>query len=146
MDAAAQAALRLKTEMRDAVTRGDFQLYYQPIVSMETGQVTTCEALMRWKHAERGWISPGEFIPVAENTGLIVQLGEWVLRTACAEAVGWPAAIKIAVNLSPFNSRTANWSAPCSARSPASGLDPTRLELEITESVLWATTSAMRRS
>ena len=77
MDAAAQAATRLRTEMRDALTREDFELYYQPIVSTVSGQVTTCDALMRWRHAERGWISPGEFIPVAESAGLIVQLGEW---------------------------------------------------------------------
>jgi len=136
MDAAAQAALRLETEIRDALTRGDFQLYFQPIVSMETGQVTTCEALLRWKHAERGWISPGEFIPVAENTGMIVQLGEWVLRKACAEASSWPSCIKIAVNLSPIQFHNGKLVATVVSALAGSGLDPARLELEITESVL----------
>jgi diguanylate cyclase (GGDEF)-like protein len=136
MDAAAQAAMRLKTEIRDALTRGDFELYYQPIVSMDTGQVTTCEALLRWKHAERGWISPAEFIPVAESTGLIVQLGEWVLRRACAEAAAWPIAVKIAVNLSSVQFQNGKLVGTVFSALAGSGLAPSRLELEITESVL----------
>jgi diguanylate cyclase (GGDEF)-like protein len=136
MDAAAQAAMRLKTEIRDALTRGDFELYYQPIVSTDTGQVTTCEALLRWKHAERGWISPAEFIPVAESTGMIVQLGEWVLRRACAEAAAWPTDIKIAVNLSSVQFQNGKLVGTVFSALASSGLAPSRLELEITESVL----------
>ena len=128
--------MRLKTEMRDALTRGDFELYYQPIVSTETGQVTTCEALLRWKHAERGWISPAEFIPVAESTGMIVQLGEWVLRKACAEAAAWPAAVKVAVNLSSVQFQNGKLVGTVFSALAGSGLAPSRLELEITESVL----------
>jgi diguanylate cyclase (GGDEF)-like protein len=140
MDAAAQAAMRLRSEMREALTRGDFELYYQPIVSTVTGQVTTCEALMRWKHAERGWISPGEFIPVAESTGLIVQLGEWALRKACAEALAWPSAVKVAVNLSSVQFQNGKLVGTVFNALAGSGLAPSRLELEITESVLLGNT------
>jgi diguanylate cyclase (GGDEF)-like protein len=136
MDAAAQAAMRLRSDMREALTRGDFELYYQPIVSTVTGQVTTCEALMRWKHAERGWISPGVFIPVAESTGLIVQLGEWALRKACAEALAWPDAVKVAVNLSSVQFQNGKLVGTVFSALAGSGLAPGRLELEITESVL----------
>jgi diguanylate cyclase (GGDEF)-like protein len=136
MDAAAQAAMRLRSDMREALTRGDFDLYYQPIVSTVTGRVTTCEALMRWKHAERGWISPGEFIPVAESTGLIVQLGEWALRKACAEALAWPDEVKVAVNLSSVQFQNGKLVGTVFSALAGSGLAPTRLELEITESVL----------
>jgi diguanylate cyclase (GGDEF)-like protein len=136
MDAAAQAAMRLRTEMRDALTRGDFELYYQPIVSTVSGQVTTCEALMRWKHAERGWISPGEFIPVAESTGLIVQLGEWALRRACDQAAAWPSDVMVAVNLSSVQFQNGKLVATVFSALAGSGLAPARLELEITESVL----------
>jgi diguanylate cyclase (GGDEF)-like protein len=136
MDAAAQAAMRLRSDMREALTRGDFELYYQPIVSTVTGQVTTCEALMRWKHAERGWISPGVFIPVAESTGLIVQLGEWALRKACAEALAWPDDVKVAVNLSSVQFQNGKLVGTVFSALAGSGLAPGRLELEITESVL----------
>jgi diguanylate cyclase (GGDEF)-like protein len=136
MDAAAQAAMRLRTDMREAVTRGDFELFYQPIVSTVSGQVTTCEALMRWKHAERGWISPAEFIPVAESTGLIVQLGEWALRRACADALAWPTSVKVAVNLSSVQFQNGKLVATVFSALAGSGLAPARLELEITESVL----------
>ena len=136
MDAAAQAAMRLRTDMRDALTREDFELHYQPIASTVSGQVTTCEALMRWKHAERGWISPGEFIPVAESTGLIVPLGEWALRRACGEAVAWPSDVKVAVNLSSVQFQNGKLVATVFSALASSGLAPARLELEITESVL----------
>src|SRR3954454_6778245 len=83
------------------LSKGAFEIHYQPVVDLGSDQVTGCEALLRWRHPERGMISPAEFIPVAEETGLIVELGEWVLRTACAEAAGWPAHIRLAVNVSP---------------------------------------------
>jgi diguanylate cyclase (GGDEF)-like protein len=140
MDAAAQAAMRLKMEMREALARGEFELYYQPIVSMDSGQVTTCEALLRWNHAGRGWIPPAEFIPVAERTGLIVQLGEWVIRKACAEAVGWPGSVKVAVNLSSVQFQSGKLVGTVFSALASSGLAPSRLELEITESVLLANT------
>ena len=136
MDIAAQQALRLKSEMRQALMTGGFELYYQPLVSMETRQVTGFEALLRWPHAERGMISPAEFIPVAEDTGLIVQLGEWVLREACMEAMKWPGQVRIAVNLSPVQFHRGNLVAVVVSALATSGLAPSRLELEITEAVL----------
>ena len=136
MDATAQALLRLKTEMRNALANGKFELHYQPIVSMKTREVTACEALLRWNHQERGWISPSEFIPLAESTGLIAPLGEWVLRKACADAAAWPAAVKVAVNLSPVQFQNGKLLATVVSALAASGLAPSRLELEITESVL----------
>jgi diguanylate cyclase (GGDEF)-like protein len=136
MDTAAQAALRLKSEMRQALMAGGFELHYQPLVSMETRQVTGFEALLRWPHAERGMVSPAEFIPVAEDTGLIVPLGEWVLREACAEAMKWPGQIRIAVNLSPVQFQRGSLVAIVVGALAASGLPPSRLELEITEAVL----------
>jgi predicted signal transduction protein with EAL and GGDEF domain len=138
MDAAAQTALHLKMDLRNALANGDFSLWYQPIVAMDTKRVTTCEALLRWNHPERGWIMPGEFIPLAEETGLIVQLGEWVLRRACAEAVGWPPSINVAVNLSPAQFQRGKLVETVFSALAASGLDAARLELEITESVLLA--------
>jgi diguanylate cyclase (GGDEF)-like protein len=140
MDAAAQAALRLKMDIRNALTNGDFALYYQPIVAMDSRRVTTCEALLRWNHSERGWILPGEFIPLAEDTGLIVQLGEWVLRHACAEAMAWPASVNVAVNLSPVQFQKGKLVETVFSALAASGLEPARLELEITESVLLGNT------
>jgi diguanylate cyclase (GGDEF)-like protein len=140
MDEAAQAGLRLKMDLRNALANGDFSLYYQPIVAMDSKRVTTCEALLRWKHAERGWILPGEFIPLAEDTGLIVQLGEWVLRQACMEALAWPSSVNVAVNLSPIQFQRGKLVETVFSALAASGLKPSRLELEITESVLLGNT------
>jgi diguanylate cyclase (GGDEF)-like protein len=136
MDAAAQEALRLKTDIRDALTNGDFELHYQPIVSAQTRQVTGCEALLRWNRGEMGWISPASFIPMAESTGLIGPLGEWVLRQACADAAAWGDGVKVAVNLSPVQFQNDQLVATVFSALTASGLAPSRLELEITESVL----------
>ena len=136
MDAAAQAHLRLKAEMRHAIANGDFELYYQPIVSTRTRQVTACEALMRWRRDERGFVSPADFIPLAESTGMILQLGEWAIRKACADAAAWPAGVKVAVNLSPVQFQNSQLVATVFGALAASGLAPGRLELEITESVL----------
>jgi EAL domain-containing protein (putative c-di-GMP-specific phosphodiesterase class I) len=140
MDEAAQEALRLKMDLRSALGNGDFSLYYQPIVAMDSKRVTTCEALLRWRHPERGWILPGEFIPLAEDTGLIVQLGEWVLRQACMEALAWPASVNVAVNLSPIQFQRGKLVETVFSALAASGLEPSRLELEITESVLLGNT------
>ena len=136
MDADAQAALQLKLEMRNALANDNFEVHYQPIISTATRQVTAFEALLRWKHDERGWVSPAEFIPVAENTGLIVKLGEWVLRKACADASTWPNDVKVTVNLSPLQFQNGKLVATVVSVLAASGLAPARLELEITESVL----------
>ena len=96
MDASAKARLALEQDLRQALADGGFEIHYQPLVDLRSDRVTGCEALVRWRHPERGMISPAEFIPVAEDTGLIVELGEWVLRTACAEAAHWPDHVRLA--------------------------------------------------
>jgi diguanylate cyclase (GGDEF)-like protein len=135
MDARMQARRALELDLRKAIVNGEFELYYQPIIDVKTRQITSCEALLRWHHPERGMVLPLEFIPVAENTGLIVPLGEWVLRQACAEAVRWPKHVTIAVNLSPAQFKSRNL-VPQLSTLAASGLPAARLELEITEMVL----------
>jgi EAL domain-containing protein (putative c-di-GMP-specific phosphodiesterase class I) len=136
MDRNAQARRRLENDLREALTRGEFELFYQPLVGAQSGKITTCEALLRWRHPERGMVSPAEFIPVAEEMGLIVRLGAWVLEEACREATRWPDHIKVAVNLSPVQFKAPHLVATVSRTLAASGLRPERLELEITESVL----------
>jgi EAL domain-containing protein (putative c-di-GMP-specific phosphodiesterase class I) len=122
--------------LRRAVIDGGFELYYQPIVDLQSNQIAGCEALLRWRHSERGMISPAEFIPVAEETGLINQLGEWVLMKACVEAATWPNNIKLAVNVSPVQFRSDTLALKVMAALATSGLSAERLELEITEAVL----------
>jgi diguanylate cyclase (GGDEF)-like protein/PAS domain S-box-containing protein len=126
----------LEIDLRNAISKQQFELHYQPIVDIKTKQITSVEALVRWRHPERGMISPVDFIPIAEETGLINPLGEWVLRQACADAATWPSHVKVSVNLSPVQFRSFS---PiemfCNALS-ATGLPPERLEVEITESVL----------
>ena len=100
MDAVVQARRTMEIEMRNAFVKGDFSLHFQPLVNVATKRVSCFEALMRWKHRERGFVSPGEFIPLAEEIGMIVQLGDWALREACKEAMRWPDEIAVAVNLS----------------------------------------------
>jgi diguanylate cyclase (GGDEF)-like protein len=136
MDARVRARHTLEMELRQAMTDGGLEVYYQPCVSLQTNEITVCEALLRWRHSERGMISPAEFIPIAEETGLINQLGEWVLTTACAEAATWPDDIKIAVNVSPVQFRSGTLALKVVAALAASGLAANRLELEITEAVL----------
>jgi diguanylate cyclase (GGDEF)-like protein len=136
MDARVKARRILEMDLRQAIADGDFELHYQPCVDLRNNEITVCEALLRWRHAERGMISPAEFIPVAEETGLINQLGEWVFTTACAEAATWPANVKLAVNVSPVQFRSDTLALKVVAALAASGLAAGRLELEITEAVL----------
>jgi diguanylate cyclase (GGDEF)-like protein len=136
MDAHIQLRRSLELDLRDAIVRNEFELYYQPLVNVASGNVTGFEALLRWHHPVRGLVSPADFIPVAEETGLIVAIGEWVLRMACFEAENWPAEISIAVNLSPVQFKAGDLVTTVRAALAASGLRPDRLELEITESVL----------
>ena len=135
-----QANLRreLESDLRRALAEDGFDLHYQPLVDLRTDEVTGCEALLRWRHPVRGMVSPADFIPVAEETGLIEEIGQWVLRTACAEAATWPAHVRIAVNVSPVQFRSATLSLKVAAALAETGLDPRRLELEITEAVLIA--------
>lgn len=136
MDANAKARLALEQDLRRALVDGGFELYYQPFVDLRTNDISGFEALLRWHHPERGVISNEEFIPVAEDTGLIVQLGDWVLRTACMDAVKWPSRIQLAVNLSPVQLRCETLALKATGILATSGLDPRRLLLEITEAVL----------
>lgn len=136
MDARVKARRALEFDLREAVMCGGFELHYQPLVNLQDNQVSGCEALVRWRHPKRGLISPVEFIPVAEETGLIIQIGEWVLRTACTEAATWPNDIKVAVNVSPVQFKAGNIVQMVISALAASRLPARRLELEITEAVL----------
>ncbi|MBB5047836.1 diguanylate cyclase (GGDEF)-like protein/PAS domain S-box-containing protein [Rhodopseudomonas rhenobacensis] len=142
MDRQAQKRRDMEIDLRRAFAKGEFELHYQPLVNLAEDRITGFESLLRWRHPVRGMISPADFIPVAEDIGLIVGLGEWVLRQACAEAVKWPADIKVAVNLSPVQFRCRSLVQVVIAALAQSGLSPTRLELEITESLFLADTDA----
>jgi len=136
MDAEVQARRFVELDLHSAVDADEFELFYQPLIDLGTNQIVACEALLRWNHPARGLISPAEFIPVAEEIGLILPIGEWVLRKACDEAVNWPAHISLAINLSPVQFKSRNLVQAVILALANSGLSPNRLELEITESVL----------
>ena len=136
MDARMQARRTLELELRKAILKEEFELHYQPIVEVKTGRITSCEALIRWFHPERGIIPPLEFIPIAEETSLIIPLGEWVLRHACTEAMRWPKNITVSVNLSPAQFKSPNLVKTIVNVLTDCGLPAARLELEITETVL----------
>jgi diguanylate cyclase (GGDEF)-like protein len=135
MDARIHIRRTLESDLQGAIARNEFELHYQPLVSLTENRVVGFEALLRWHHPVRGLVSPLDFIPVAEETGMIVAIGEWVLRTACFEAENWPTDITVAVNLSPVQFKKGNLVATVQAALAESGLRPNRLELEITESV-----------
>ena len=136
MDQRMQARHTLERDLRAALHAGEFELYYQPQLNLERGEITGFEALLRWNHPERGLISPADFIPLAEETGLIVSIGEWTLRQACADADKWPKGVKVAVNLSASQFRFGNVRQAVISALGASRLPPRTLELEVTESVL----------
>jgi diguanylate cyclase (GGDEF)-like protein/PAS domain S-box-containing protein len=136
MDARLQERRRLELDLRRALANAEFELYYQPLVDAQSSRIIGFEALLRWNHPDRGLVSPADFIPLAEEIGLIVPLGEWVLREACREAASWPGRVKVAVNLSPVQFRNPTLLHTVVSALGASGLSPLRLELEITESVL----------
>jgi diguanylate cyclase (GGDEF)-like protein/PAS domain S-box-containing protein len=136
MDAAQQARQALELDLRQALGRGEFELHYQPQMDLATSRINGCEALVRWRHPSRGMISPADFVPLAEETKLIVPLGEWVLREACREAAAWAEPMRISVNVSAVQFRQPGLVQTVLAALAASGLDPGRLELEITETVL----------
>ena len=136
MDARAQARRVLELDMRAALKVGEFELYYQPIIDLRSDEINAFEALVRWHHPVRGMVAPLDFIPLAEETGLIVPLGEWVLRNACAEAAKWSKKVRVTVNLSPVQFKNRHLLDVVVSAVTASGLAPDRLELEITESVL----------
>jgi diguanylate cyclase (GGDEF)-like protein len=136
MDALVKARRELELDLRDALANRQFELYYQPLMNLERNEFSGCEALLRWCHPRRGMISPTEFIPVAEDTGLIIKIGEWVIRNACAEAATWPGDVTVAVNVSPVQFKEQTLVLTVADALAKSGLSPRRLEVEITEAVL----------
>jgi diguanylate cyclase (GGDEF)-like protein/PAS domain S-box-containing protein len=136
MDSSRRSRHIMERDLNRALAEGQFELFYQPVINIESGRVTSCEALLRWHHPAKGLVMPGDFIGLAEETGLIVPLGEWVLRQACKEASKWPDEIKIAVNLSAMQFRRGNLVELVIHALASSGLPASRLELEVTETVL----------
>jgi diguanylate cyclase (GGDEF)-like protein len=136
MDARLQARRAMEIDLRTALENDEFEIYYQPVVDLEKHKVTGFEALLRWHHKTRGLIPPADFIPLAEEIGLIVPIGDWVLRRACLEAVTWPEEMRVAVNVSAVQFRGKGLVGSVINALAASGLRPERLEIEITESVL----------
>lgn len=136
MDTRVRARHLLEQDLRRALANGELQLNYQPLVNLESNEVSGLEALLRWHHPERGLISPVEFIPIAEETGLIIPIGEWVLRQACADAATWPDHVNVAVNLSPVQFKSRTLVETVFNAVAASGIAPGRLELEVTETAL----------
>jgi diguanylate cyclase (GGDEF)-like protein/PAS domain S-box-containing protein len=142
MDVRMQARRSMEMDLRKALVNGEFELYYQSIHDLGRNRLCGFEALLRWNHPQRGMVSPAEIIPLAEETGFIVPVGEWVLRQACAEAANWPPHIKIAVNISPKQFKSRNLVQAIVNAVVASGLNPGRLELEITETALLSDSAA----
>ena len=136
MDAQVRARRSMEVDLREALAKNEFEIFYQPIVLVSSGKITGVEALLRWRHPTRGMVSPADFIPLAEETKLIVPLGEWVLNQACAEIASWPGHIRLAVNLSAIQFKNANVPETVVSALTSSGLSRSRLEVEITESTL----------
>ncbi len=136
LDRLLQSRRGLERDMRSALANGEFELHYQPFIHVASGETCGFEALLRWHHPQRGMVSPAQFIPLAEETGLIVPLGEWVMRTACAEAAKWPDDLKIAINLSPVQFRSPELVPVIVQALANAGVSPDRLELEVTETAI----------
>jgi diguanylate cyclase (GGDEF)-like protein len=146
MEARMQARRTLDLDMRKGLTEGEFRIYYQPLMNMASRSISGFEALLRWVHPLRGLVSPADFIPLAEEIGFIVPLGDWVLRRACADAAGWPANLKVAVNLSPVQFGGKSLVEDVADALACSGLEPHRLELEITETAMLENTDVVLAS
>jgi len=142
MDARLQARRALEMDLRKAIVSGEFELCYQPLVNLESEEISSFEALIRWNHPERGVVMPDEFVALAEETALIVPIGEWVVRRACAEAATWPGEVRVAVNLSPVQFRSPGLVETVVSALARSGLASERLQLEITESVMLLNTQS----
>lgn len=142
MDAKMQARRALEIDLRRALVKSEFEIFYQPLVNLENNQVSGFEALLRWNHPTKGLVPPDDFIAVSEETGLIVPIGEWVIKNACLEAAGWPGDIKVAVNLSAVQFKSKGLALAVASALAQSGLPAHRLELEITESVLLVESAA----
>jgi diguanylate cyclase (GGDEF)-like protein/PAS domain S-box-containing protein len=131
----AEERRQLEADLREALSTGGLELYYQPVVHTATERITGFEALLRWNHPTKGWLSPAKFIPVAEDTGLIAAIGEWALRTACSDLAQWPDSVRVAVNVSPLQFSNPALPAIVTSALASAQIAPERLELEITESV-----------
>jgi diguanylate cyclase (GGDEF)-like protein len=143
MNARAQARHQLESDLRRAVGHGEFELYFQPLFDLETNRIGSFEALIRWNHPSRGLVAPDEFIPLAEETGLIVPIGTWVIQEACRQAMKWPEDVRVAVNVSSVQFRRPGLVNVLVQALAASGLDPKRLEVEITESIFLESSEAL---
>jgi diguanylate cyclase (GGDEF)-like protein len=135
MDERMQARRSLELDLRKALSLGEFELFYQPVITLETNRINGFEALLRWRHPQRGLVPPDQFIPLTEEIGLISSIGAWVLMQACAEAVGWPDHLVVAVNLSPMQFHSGSVVLNVITALEASGLPANRLQLEITEAI-----------
>jgi diguanylate cyclase (GGDEF)-like protein len=142
MDAQMQARHAMEKDLRKALVAGEFELYYQPMVKLESGEISGFEALLRWHHPTRGMVMPDKFMPLADETGFIVPMGEWTIREACTRAAKWPGQLRVAVNLSPAQFRSTGLPLAVAGALAASGLAPDRLELEINEMALWGDVEA----
>jgi diguanylate cyclase (GGDEF)-like protein/PAS domain S-box-containing protein len=140
MDARMKSRHEIEQDLRDAIANGELRLHYQPVVDVASGEICGMEALLRWPHAKRGLVPPAEFVSIAEESGLIIPLGEWVLRKALADAAHWPAHIRIAVNLSPVQFRSRHLTQVVIGACAAARVAPERLELEVTEAAFLAAT------
>ncbi|WP_439542557.1 EAL domain-containing protein [Hyphomicrobium sp.] len=136
MNTSARLRRGIEHDLRSALANGEFELNYQPLVNLERNEISGFEALLRWRHRERGLVSPADFIPIAEESGLIIPIGEWVLRQACSDAATWPDHVKVAVNLSPVQFKGRALVQTVFSAVAAAAIAPSRLELEITESAL----------
>jgi EAL domain-containing protein (putative c-di-GMP-specific phosphodiesterase class I) len=136
MDTKAKERRALEMDLRSALANGELALVFQPLIDLGDDEIKSCEALLRWQHPTRGTVQPLDFIPLAEETGLIHAIGEWVIREACKEAATWPKEVGVAVNLSAAQFHSPGIVAAVQKALRDTGLDPTRLEIEITETVL----------
>jgi EAL domain-containing protein (putative c-di-GMP-specific phosphodiesterase class I) len=136
MDLQMQTRRVMEQDLRKALPAGEFELYYQPVVNLASNEISGFEALIRWNHPKQGLVAPATFIPLAEEIGFIVPIGEWVIRQACATAARWPENLRVAVNISAAQFRSPGLMQIIVGALAGSGLHPTRLEIEITETVL----------
>jgi diguanylate cyclase (GGDEF)-like protein len=141
MDQRLQERRKLQSDLREALAKGEFSLEFQPIVDLRYERIVCAEALLRWRHPGRGQLSPADFVPIAEETGLIGPIGDWVIREACRAAAAWPDHVRVAVNLSPLQFRDAGLLGIIDQALAQTGLEPSRLELEITETTVLETNS-----
>ena len=145
LHARAEERRRLELALRNAMDAGEFTLAYQPVVAAQSGEVTSCEALLRWHNSELGDVPPAKFIPIAEETGMLGRIGEWVLRRACRDAANWPNDVGVAVNVSPRQLHDPGFIVTLVSALTQAGLQPNRLELEVTESVFLELTGTTQK-